>query len=90
MNKIIFTNFRTRIQRVIDGSKVSYVVESCDLAGEWHPTKTTVYLSTAKHYARLQASGLYQEDYEARYHCESLQAKHLREQAEYQREHPNG
>ncbi len=90
MNKPIYTNFRTRIQRVVDGSKVSYVVESCDLAGEWHQTQTTVYLSTAKHYARLQASELYQEDYEARYRCESLQAKYEALQAKYQREHPNG
>ncbi len=90
MNKIIFTNFRTRIQRVVDGSKVSYVVESCDLAGEWHKWRETGYLSTAKDIARLRASELYQEDYEARHHCESLQAKHQRDQAKYQRENPNG
>ncbi len=96
MNETIYTDYRTRIKRVEEpyhlahGIKtnkimrsVSYVVESCDLAGEWHPTKTTVYLSTAKHYARLQASGLYQSDQEARRQSEAAQAK-------YQRENPNG
>ncbi len=96
MNETIYTDYRSRIKRVKEpyhlahGIKtnkimrsVSYVVESCDLAGEWHPTKTTVYLSTAKHFAHLQASSLYQADYEARRQSEAAQAK-------YQRENPNG
>ncbi len=83
MIAIVQTDYRTRIKRIITDSATLYAVELLDSAGDWQQTKTSVYLSTAKHYARLQASGLYQSDQEARRQSEAAQAK-------YQRENPNG
>ncbi len=83
MIAIVQTDYRTRIKRIITDSETLYAVELLDSAGDWREIRTSVYLSTAKHFAHLQASSLYQADYEARRQSEAAQA-------EYQREHPNG